>query len=211
MTAGRRDLHRALGGLHAFYVPHIGAASGVGDTGCFGRGQHLTTAEVVDDAEQIAGGQHLDPAGPGGFAPLAGRADQAEVSRRRRHRGGENAGDRAEGAIQGQFSQCRVAGDLLARQHVHRGEDGQRERQVEMAALFRQVGGPQIDQHPSRRQRQPDRRERRSYAVFRLDHGFVGEADQHQRRRAGGDLDLHLDWNGIDAGECECVHAGDDA
>jgi hypothetical protein len=67
-------------------------------------------------------------------------ADQAEAARRCVHRRRQHAGDGGERAVQRQFAQSGIAGDLVARQHVHGGEQAERDRQVEVAALLEEIG-----------------------------------------------------------------------
>ena len=125
VAAGRGDLQRAPGGFHALHVGHVGAGGDLGHAGGGGRRQHLGAAEMVDQAQQVGRRQDVDPAGPGGLAALAGRDRSGRVARRGGDRRRQHAGDRVQRAIQRQFAQRGVAGDLLARQDVHRGEQRQ--------------------------------------------------------------------------------------
>ena len=165
---------------------------------------------MVDQAEQVGRGEHLDPPGPGRLAALRAGTDQAEVPPRGADRRRQHAGHRVERAVQRQLAQGGIAGDLLARQHVHRGQHAERDRQVEMAAFFQQVGRGEVHQHAARRQREAHRAQRRTHPLARLAHRLVGQADHQEYRQAGGDLHLHLDRHGLDAGEGEGLDAGDD-
>ena len=158
---------------------------------------------MVDQGEQVGRRQHVDAAGPGRLAALRGRADQAEPARRGGDGGGQHAGDRVQRAVEGKFAEGGEFGDLFARQHLHGGQHGERDRQVEMAAFLQQVGGGEVDQHAPRRQREAHGGERGAHPLAGLGDGLVGQADDQEGGQAGGDLHLHLDRHGLDAGEGE--------
>ena len=60
-----------------------------------------------------------------------------------------------------------------------------------------------------RRQRQAHGGQRGAHPLARLADRLVGQADDQEGGHAGGDLHLHLDRHGLDAGEGEGLHAGD--
>ena len=126
------------------------------------------------------------------------------AERRRQH-----AGHRVDPAIQRQLAERGIAGQFLARQDIHRGQDRQRDGQVEMAAFLGDVGRRQIHQHALRRQRQAEAGQRRAHPLPAFAHRLVGQADDQEGRQAGGDLHLHLDRLGVDAGEGEAGDSGD--
>jgi len=90
-----------------------------------------------------------------------------------------------------------------------RGEQGEGDGQVEMAAFLGHVGGRQVDGDALGRKCDGHRRQRGSHAVARLGHGLVGQAHEREGRDAGGDGALHLDLAGLDALEGDGVGAGD--
>ena len=75
-----------------------------------------------------------------------------------------------------------------------RGEQAERDRQVEMRAFLGQVGRRQIDGDPLGRKRQPDRGQRRADPLAALGDRLVGQADDDEGRQPGGEL--HLDFDG---------------
>ncbi len=79
-----------------------------------------------------------------------------------------------------------------------------------MAALLQQIGRREVHQHATRRQCQAHRTERGADPFARLADRLVGQADHQEVGQAGGDLHLHLDPHGLDAGEGEGLDAGDD-
>jgi hypothetical protein len=209
VPASRGDLERALGDLHAFDVAQVRGAPGLGQPSRVGRGENLVAAKMVDERQQVGRGQHLDPPRPGRLAALTGGADEAKVARRRADRRRQHTRDRVQRTVEVQLPKRRVALHLIARQHVHRREHGERDRQVVVAALLQQVGGREIDEQAARRQGQAHRRERRAHPLPRLPHRLVGQADDEEGGQPGGDLHLHLDRHRLDAREGEGSDTGD--
>ena len=85
------------------------------------------------------------------------------------------------------------------RNGANRGHQAERDRQVVVAAFFRQVGRGQIDGYSPRRQRQPGSDHRRAHPLARLRHGLVGKSHDGESRHAGRDLHLHIDGPDLDA------------
>ena len=76
----------------------------------------------------------------------------------------------------------------------------QRDRQVEAAGVFLQVGRGQVDHHPIDRPAIPRVDDRPLDPVRALPHGRLGQADQHRLgHRREGDVDLDFDRRGVDA------------
>jgi len=84
-------------------------------------------------------------------------------------------------------------------QYLHRGEQAERDRQVEMAAFLQHIGRREVDGDMARRQRQTERRQRRPHPLARLGHRFVRQADNGKRRQPRGDRHLGLDVDDVDA------------
>ena len=164
---------------------------------------------MVDGGEEVGDGEDFDAPGPGGFSPLGRRADEAEVSRAGGDGGGEDAGDLVDRAVQRQFAEGGVSGKFVARQDVHGGEHGQRDREVEVAAFFQQVGRGEVDQHPFGREGEAHGGEGGANAFAGLADGLVRQADDEEGGDAGCDLHLHLHRDGVDAAEGEAADAGD--
>ena len=206
---GRGDLDAAPRRLHAAHFGKIGHPAGLGEPGRLRRGEHLGATEMVDQPQQIGRGQHLDLARPGRLAALGRRADQPEPARRGADRRWQHPGHRIERAIQGKLAQGGELRHVLARQHLHGGQYGERDGQVEMAAFLQQVGRRQVDQHALRRQSQAHGRQRGAHPLARFANRFVRQADHQERGQSGGNLYLHLHRHRLDAGEGEGLHAGD--
>ena len=192
MIAGRGDLEGAAGGLHAADVGEVGVVLGDRGGGGAGGSEGLGAAEMVDEGEEVGGGEHDERAGPGGLAALGGRADQADAARPGRHRGGEDAGDGGDAAVERELAEGGEFGGLLAGEHVHGGQDGERDREVEVAAFLEQVGGGEIDEDALGRERQAHGGEGGTDALAGFADGFVGQADDEEGGEAGGNLDLEL-------------------
>ena len=79
MPARRRDFQRPLGAFLPFDLAQIGAwRRGLRHAG-LRFGQALRAFEMIEQADQIGRGADRDAAGPAGFGPLRGGADQPLV------------------------------------------------------------------------------------------------------------------------------------
>ncbi len=203
------DLQRALGDLHSLYVAEVGPARHHRQSGRVGRGQHLIAAKVIDKREQVGCGQHLDLSGPGRLPALAGGADQSEIARRSADRGRQHAGDGVQSSIEMQLAQRCVTLHLVARQHVHRGQHAERDRQVVVAAFLQEVGRREIDEEPARRQRETHCGQGRAHPFPRLAHRLVRQADDEKGGQPSGDLHLHFHRHRLDPREGEGADARD--
>ena len=67
-----------------------------------------------------------------------------------------------------------------------------------MAALFRHIGGSEIDGDALQRQSQTRSRQRGAHPLARFPDGFVGQTDDHEQDFAGRNLHLHIDIAGLD-------------
>jgi hypothetical protein len=199
VTAGGGNLDRPLRRLLPLDVGEVRIARVVGTQRRFRRRQRLRALEVVDQRQQAGGCQHLDAGGPRRLAALRLGADQAERPRGRVHCRRQHARHSGQRAVQPQFAQRHVAGDLVPGQRTHRRQQAERDRQVEVAAFLEQVGRRQIDGDPARRQRQPHRRKRRTHPLPALGDRLVRQSDDRKRRQTGCDVHLHVDIQHIDA------------
>ena len=79
-----------------------------------------------------------------------------------------------------------------------------------MRPLLRHVGGREIDDQTPRRDSEPDRRKGCTHALARFRNGLVAKPDDDDAVRAAGELHLHFDSTGFEAGESygDCVGAG---
>lgn len=150
MTPGCGDFQRTTGGFHAFHISQIGAPRSFGYAGRLRRSKHLGAAEVVDEGEQIRGGQDLDIAGPGGFSTLSGRADQTEIPRSCADGSWQHTGYRMQGTVEMQLPKRGITPEFVAGQNVHGCEHAERQWEVKVAAFLKQIGGREIDEDPPR-------------------------------------------------------------
>jgi len=73
-----------------------------------------------------------------------------------------------------------------------RGEQPERDGQIEMRTLLGQVGGRQIDRDPLGRKRQSDRRQRRAHPLAAFCDGLVRQSDDDEGGKPGAQLHLHF-------------------
>src|SRR3546814_9719368 len=99
--------------------------------------------------------------------------------------------------------------DLRQRLHRHLpagGEDAQRDRQVEAAAVLGQVGGGEVDGDRALRELELRATDRGAHAVARLAHRRLRQADHVHPRQAAGEVDLAPDLGGVDSCARTSVH-----
>ncbi len=200
VAASGRDLERALRRLLALDVGEVerGAAL-LGDLR-LGRREHLASLEVVDQRQQRRRRQDL-AVRPRRLAAIRLGADEAAAFAVRRDRRRQHARDRGDLAVERELAQGHKALHLLGRQHAHRQQEADRDRQVEVAAFLEQVGRRQVHGDPFRRQRQAEGVQRPPHSLATLGHGLVGESHQREGRQAPGDLHLDVDRQHLDAAE----------
>ena len=151
--------------------------------------------------------EHVDRiARPGRLRTTVGRADEALAHRVGADRRRQRAGDAADRAVEREFAERREAGNRIRRDRAHRRHQGERDGEVVVAALLRQVGGRQIDSQVLERQPQADRMQRVTDALPALRDRLVGQPDDGEGLRPRRDPYLHLDRPGFDADE---RHRGD--
>ena len=178
VPAGRRDLERALGALLALDVLEIDKrAVDLADLRLWAR-EHLRAAEMIGELDEGRRGDdvHLR-ARPGGFRAADGRTDQPFAARIRPDRSRQHAGDRCDRAVEPELAEHGMAGEGIGRDGADRRHQAERDREIVVAALLRQVGGREIDGNAARRQREPRGDERGAYALACFAHCLVGKAD----------------------------------
>ena len=209
VAAGGGDLERAFGLFLAAHVAEIADVCRAGDGAGFGGGDRGAAGEVVDQRQQGFRRDDLDGAHPGGLGAAGGGADQPAIGLRGGHRGGQGADDRDERAVERQFAESHVRCDGVGGQDLHRGENRQRDGQIEMRALLGQVGGREVDGDALGREGEAHRGHRGAHAFLGLGDRLVGQAHEIERGQTGGDGALHLDEAGVHALECDSVGARD--
>ena len=112
-------------------------------------------------------------------------------------------------AVEAELAEHAPAGEVRQAEVAEGGEEPEGDRQVERRALLAHAGGAQVDRHPALGVLEAAVAERRADALGALAHGAVGEADGGRVREAGGDVDLDVDDEGVDAAEGPRADAGE--
>ena len=216
MTAGRRDLERALGLLLSFDLAEIDVVNvcraerrGEIDRDRLQRTQAL---EEFESLAQALDSEHrralADDRGLGGI--LARQHHARELRRAREQRGRQRTLDTLDAPVEREFAEHQVGAQARAiLQHVLRGENSKRERKIERRAFLARVGGREVDSHLARREIEAGIFERRLDPIERLLDRALGQPDQAMRRHAGADVDFDFDRKRVNpnqrAGYYACV------
>ncbi|MCW0461863.1 hypothetical protein NB717_002931 [Xanthomonas sacchari] len=186
---GRGDLQDAPRLRLAAHVAQVG--KGRGDRGRRGgRGQGLAAVEQAADFQQGACGVGLHVLRQRGLGAVVGRDDQGAPSLGGGQCGRQHAVDRTQFAGQGQFAEEFVLAEHLRVKLAGGGEDAQRDRQVEAAALLGQVGRGQVDRDPPCRELVLRAEQGGADAVARFAYRRLGQADDLRGRQAAGQMDF---------------------
>jgi hypothetical protein len=175
VTAGRRDLQRALGRLLPLYLAQVGTTGRLVRFAGLRRGQQTMSLQMVEQRQQVGRGDHLDRAGPGRLRPLRRRADQALALLRRMQRGEQHARRGRDARVQPELADHDIVGQRLNIDDAHRAEQRERDRQVEMRAFLGEVGGRQVHRDPLGRHRQAHGRDRAAHPLAALAHRLVAQ------------------------------------
>ena len=198
VTARGGDFHGAFGFFLSLDVGQVERAARGGYLARLRGGQDVAALEVVHRLQQRGGRDNLDRADPGGLGAAVPGAEQVAICLAGRDGGGQGAHDRNQLAVQRQLPQRYLPNYFIGRQNIHRRQNRERDRQVEMRAFLDQVGGRQVDGDPLRGQRQPQRRQRRAHPFPGLADRLVRQADDGKGGNAGGQRTLDLDETGLD-------------
>ena len=185
VRAGRGDFERALRLLLALHVAEVGV--GRAAASAFARVRASSGASPARCATPRAA------CAPAGCARLrrarprrvAFRQHESASGGARRQRHGERAAHRAQLAGERELARELVAVERLQRELAARGEDAERDRQVEAAGVLRQVGRREIDRDAPRGKLEMRVVERRAHAVARFAHLGIGQADDVERGSPG--------------------------
>lgn len=185
MAAGGCDLQRPLGAFLALDLGKVRQVGGIGADRCLRPRQHLRAAEMIGKGDQAAGCQDIDVGTcPSGLGAAFGRADQPLAERIGADRGRQRARNSRDRAIEVEFADDDKIRQRIGGNGAEGGHQRQGDRQIEMRAFFRQIGGRQIDGYPFGRQRQAGGMEGGLHALAAFGHRLVGQAD---------DLDCEVD------------------
>ncbi len=192
MPSGRGDLERPLGALLAFDLGQVAVGIGFGGRRAVGtdRVQQAFAVQMIDQRQEVRHAVHGHAVDQSGLPRVGGRHEQppaAPAGQLGRDR--QDAADRLEFPAERKFPQEPVAGrrdrDLLGR-----GQDPDRDRQVESGSLLAQVGGSQVDRDPLRRQGASGRADRRPDPLPALPDRLVGQSDHGQPGQPGSHVDF---------------------
>ena len=183
MSAGRRDLERALGAFLALDVAQVEQRFLALVHLRLRARQHLRALEMVGDLDQRICRDDLDVrARPGRFRAASRGTDQALVARIGADRRRQHARNRRDRSVEPEFAEHGEASQRIRRNRADRGHQAERDRQVVMAAFLRHIGRREIDGDPPRRQRQPRGDQRRAHPLPRLRNRLVRQADDRRCR-----------------------------
>ena len=212
MAAGGRDLQRALGAFLALDVGKVERGVGNFENFRLRPREHLRAFEVVGELDERVRRDDLHVgARPGGLRPARIGTDQPLRARIRADRRGQHPRDRRNRAIEPELAQHGEAIHRVMRDRTDRRHQAERNREVEMAAFLRKIGGRHVDRDAPRRQRKPGSHQRGTNALARLRHRLVGQADHVESRQARRDLHLDIDGARLDAFERDRRNALDHA
>ena len=156
VPARGRDLERALGDFLSLHLLEVRPTD---RQLCFTRHrrrEHRCPLEMREQREQVGRGDDFDVPGPGSFGPLSNRADQPLVVRRSMQRREQHARRRRDPPIELELADDDIVGKRLRIRSTDRGEQGKRDRQIEMRTLLGQIRRRKVHRDPLGRQRQTD-------------------------------------------------------
>jgi hypothetical protein len=158
------------------------------------------------DVEQVSGGGNVGASGQCRFGPVIAAQDQLVAAVARGEAGGEGAADRAQSAVEAEFTQKLPAGQRGLRHLVAGGQDAQGDAEVEAAAVLGQIRGGEVDGDAPARELEPAGLDRRPDPVTALADRRLGQPDDLKTGESVGEvrLDPHqgcadaLDGTGVD-------------
>ena len=206
MSTRRRDLQRALGMRLAPHVPEIDVVGrrlreeliGVGAS----PGDRVL---VVEERRRLREGGHrvdgegLEERGLRGVADREQTSIEARVTRPERHR--QHAAHGADRPVQRELPHHEEARQAVGLDRTRRGQEPQRDGQVEADALFPKVRRREVHGHALERKREAGVPDRGADALPTLTHRRIREPDRGERGQPLADIDLDADQGRVDAGE----------
>ena len=171
--------------------------------------QWRVAGQVRADLEKRARGMHRRVGNERRLGRARARQHERApvVARREHHR--ERTAHRAELARQRELARELVAIECSGRDLAARREDAQRDRQVEAAALFRQVGRREVDGDLARREIEVRVLQRGAHAVARLADLGLGQPDDVDRRQPAAEVHLDVDRRRGETRERAAAYDGD--
>jgi hypothetical protein len=200
VTAGCRDLERALGLLLSFDLAEIDVVNvGVAERRGEINRNRLERTQALEEFESLA--QALDSehrralSYHGSLRGIFAREHHAlEFGRSREQRGRQRTLDPLDTAVEREFTENQVATQALAiLEHVLRSKNSKRQRQIECRALFARICRREVDSHLTRWEIEAGIFQRRLDPIERLLDRALGQADETMRRYSGADVDFDFD------------------
>ena len=167
-----------------------------------GRHAGLVAAQVGDGVRQRLDADDRRAARERCLARVRGRDDEPRALRAlRRHGDRQDATHAVHATVETELAQDTPGGEIGEASLAVRGEDAERDGQVVVRPFLADAGGRQVDGDAALRVLEAGVAQRRADPVGGLAHGAVGEADGRRVREPGGDVDLDVDDERIDAAQ----------
>jgi hypothetical protein len=193
VTPGGGDLQRPLGVFLTFDVAQVEAGFRLQYRTGRRLAHHLRASEMVHQRDQRARREDGRIARPGRFRTAGFGTDEAKAPAARGDGGGQGPGHRHDTPVQGQLADRAPAVQAVRRDDAHGAHDGERDRQVVVAAFLGQVGGGEVHDDALARHGQAKARKRASNPLAAFADRLVAEADNDDGALAAGQLDLDVD------------------
>src|SRR4029450_5398626 len=113
----------------------------------------------------------------------------------------DRAAHRPDSPVERKLAERRMARETLGRQLAGRGEDRERDREVEAASLLPKTGRGKVHGDPPERPLELGARDPGAHALLRLLASLVRESDDCERWDAALQMSLDLDRPGVQADE----------
>src|SRR5581483_10810497 len=145
-----------------------------------------------------------------GFGGVLARQDDPGVTTgAREQRAGQRALDALDATVERELAQNQVVAHALdAERAGARGQDAERNREVERRALLAGVSRREVDSNLAVRKVVARVFDRRLDPLLGLAHRALGQPHRLERWHAAGDVDLDFDREGIYAGKSAGQNAG---
>ena len=205
MLACSRDLQGAATTLLAADVCEVGAG-GEGNgvfRGC--RRQDVgVAAQIRDRLREVAHRERLDPGERRLGCGRRRAQDPREPGPRRSFGGGDRADHGSHAAVERKLADAGVLQEALGRYLPRRGEERERDGQVEASTLLAERRRREVDGDPRLlRPLEQRRRDAAADAMLGLLAGAVGETDDRECRYPARQVHLDLDTPGVEADQRE--------
>ena len=156
--------------------------------------------QKLGDLGKAPGAEHFEPRDDTRFRQVFTRQHErleSRGARGKRHR--QRAAHRAHRPFEPQLPQHRDAAQPLRRHLVGRGEDAERDRQIESRPGLWNVGGCEVDGDALQGEVEAGIRERRGDAVASFFYRTLRQPHRDERRQAARDVGLDVDQIRVDS------------